>query len=219
MALSTTPEYFLGSASSFEPVTAGMKSQAICLAPAVEVHGVRGFIATVVWPPDTTAGEVEIQGADLNQETGFATLGTIAFPARQYWSPSGLVVNFMRVKVVTAPVGAMVPVAEYPLRQSMYLSSPGMLMIWTHNYMNLAAGDEITFDGFALNPVLNGMVFTVSENPSVRPVPEGFADWGYGGALDRIDVSVEGANVAGSDLAGSLIKFGPPGLAARLVIR
>jgi|SRR5215475_146309 len=109
-AMSTTPEYMFGTKigvahSKFvaETVSVGTKSRAVCLAPAVENHGVRGFIATVLWPEDATEGEVEVQGSDLNEEDAFHPLGTITFPDRQYSSPSGLVVNFMRLKVTVVP--------------------------------------------------------------------------------------------------------------------
>jgi hypothetical protein len=86
-----------------EEVTEGEKSSAVCLSPTSEGHGVRGFVATVIWAPDTTAGEVEVEGADQNQEEAYHPLGTITFPDRQYSSPSGLVTNFMRVVITTLP--------------------------------------------------------------------------------------------------------------------
>lgn len=114
-ALSAWPAYMLGTDRSvdnlgrikrelvFETVTAGMVSRAVCLAPTSEGHGVRGFIATVIWPAGTTVGDVEVQGADLNQEPAYHILGSILFPARQYSSPSGLVTNFMRMVVKILP--------------------------------------------------------------------------------------------------------------------
>lgn len=102
-AMSTEQAYMFGRKDSLEEVKLGAISIPVALAPAVECHGVRGFIATIIWPKDTTAGAVEIQGADRNEEEAYHPLGTITFPARQYSSPSGLVVNFMRMMVVTAP--------------------------------------------------------------------------------------------------------------------
>jgi hypothetical protein len=112
-ALSASPEYMFGVKEydletdrfhyGLETVTLHEISRAVCLAPTSEGHGVRGFIATVVWPAGTTAGEIQIQGADLNEDSAYHALGTILFPGVQYSSPSGLVVNFMRTKVVALP--------------------------------------------------------------------------------------------------------------------
>lgn len=102
-AMSASAEYFFGSRGRFEEVTEGEISLCVCLAPTSEGHGVRGFIATVIWPKETTAGSVEVQGADHNEDMAYHALGHITFPARQYSSPAGLVVNFMRLKVASLP--------------------------------------------------------------------------------------------------------------------
>lgn len=102
-ALSAWPEYMFGGPGVLESVTANELSVPVCLAPTSEGHGVRGFVVTIIWPAATTAGVVEVQGADLNDNQSYAPLGTITFPAIQYTSPSGLVVNFMRLRVATLP--------------------------------------------------------------------------------------------------------------------
>jgi len=87
----------------YEHVAIGQISRAVCLAPAVEQHGVRGFVTTVLWPPDTTEGEIAVQGADQNQHGAFDPLGVITYPTKQFTSPSGLVCTFMRLVVNVAP--------------------------------------------------------------------------------------------------------------------
>ena len=102
-ALSGWPEYMMGAQNRLEDVTLGEISMPICLAPTSEGHGVRGFICTVIWPNGTRTGEVEVQGADLEEERAYQPLGKITWPAVQYSSPSGLVMNFMRILIVTLP--------------------------------------------------------------------------------------------------------------------
>lgn len=102
-ALSGWPEYMLGAKTWLEDVTEGEISMPICLAPTSEGHGVRGFICTVIWPNGTKSGDVEVQGADLDEDRAYQPLGRITYPAVQYSSPSGLVMNFMRILVVTVP--------------------------------------------------------------------------------------------------------------------
>jgi hypothetical protein len=102
-ALSGWPEYMLGGKDRLEDVTEDEISMPICLAPTSEGHGVRGFICTVIWPNGTEYGEVEVQGADLDEERAYQPLGKITCPAVQYSSPSGLVMNFMRLRVTVLP--------------------------------------------------------------------------------------------------------------------
>lgn len=102
-ALSGWPEYMLGAKNRLEDVTAGELSMPICLAPTSEGHGVRGFICTVIWPSGTTTGEVEVQGSDLDEDGAYQPLGKITYPGVQYSSPSGLVMNFMRILIVKLP--------------------------------------------------------------------------------------------------------------------
>jgi hypothetical protein len=102
-ALSGWPEYMFGAKNRLEQVTEGEISMPICLAPTSEGHGVRGFICTVIWPNGSKSGEVEVQGADLDEDRAYQPLGKITYPGVQYSSPSGLVMNFMRLLVTTVP--------------------------------------------------------------------------------------------------------------------
>jgi hypothetical protein len=115
LAMVAEPIYFWGGRHPFNPsgdgtlwyetVTLNQMSKPLTLATAAECHGVRGFVATVLWPPGTTAGAVAVYGADQDDQNAYGLMANIVFPAVNAPSPLGLVLTFMRLMVTTMPVG------------------------------------------------------------------------------------------------------------------
>jgi hypothetical protein len=90
----------------FESVSTNESSAAVALPMAQDGKSISGHSAEVVWASGTSAGGVDVQYSDDNQNGGdYQTVSTITYPNTRY-DPAGLSAQFVRLNISTALVGA-----------------------------------------------------------------------------------------------------------------
>lgn len=84
-----------------EIVSVNQASMAVCLPDSPEGHSLQGFSAEIGWPAGAVGGTVDVQVADVLEDSAFYTLASIVHPKTRFDATAGTSANFVRLMVTT----------------------------------------------------------------------------------------------------------------------